>query len=267
MEVPPYRVRAHNAATDSENRIHDDAIARHHGFRGGLVPGVTVYAYMTYPVVAAFGRPWLERGAITARFHRPFYDGDTVTVSTTIIEPDTLELTATNDDGIVCATARASLTPAQPLPDPARFPPAPPTADPVPPTPEALGSLDVLGSLEAGFHADRGPAFLGQLDDDLQLYRRERLAHPGWLLRKANDILAANVRLGPWVHTGSTVTNFGAVTDGDRVATRARVSELFTRKGHEIVELDVLLLVDRDRPVGHIRHSAIYRLAERSSST
>jgi len=51
-----YRVRAHNAATESENKIHHDDVAQRHGFRGGLVPGVTVYAYMTHPVVALFGR-------------------------------------------------------------------------------------------------------------------------------------------------------------------------------------------------------------------
>ena len=231
------------------------------------MPGVTVYAYMTYPVVAAFGRAWLERGTITARFHLPFYDGDTVTVSAAAIEPDTLDLTATNDEGAVCATARASLSVAHARPDPAGYPPSPLPTSPVPATPVALGSLGVLGSLESGFHADRGPSFLGQLDDDLPLYRRERLAHPGWLLRKANDILIANVRLGPWVHTGSTITNFDAVADGDRVATRARVSELFTRRNHEFVELDVLLLVNGDRPVAQIRHSAIYQLREPSVPT
>jgi hypothetical protein len=72
----------------------------------------------------------------------------------------------------------------------------------------------------------------------------------------------ANVRLGPWIHTASAVTNLGVVRDGDRVATRARVAGLSTRKGHELVELDVLLLADGDRPVTHIRHSAIYRLRQ-----
>jgi acyl dehydratase len=263
-----YRVRAHNAATRSENRIHDDEVARRHGFRGGLVPGVTVYAYITRPVVAAFGRAWLERGTMTSRFHQPFYDGDTVTVSAVAVERATLELTATNDAGTVCATGRASLPDAADAldaarpPDPADYPETPLPDEPAPATPEALAELDVLGSLEAGFHADRAHGFLGQLDDDLELYGREGLAHPGWLLRAANDILAANVRLGPWIHTASAVTNLGVVRDGDRVATRARVSGLSTRKGHELVELDVVLVANRDRPVTHIRHSAIYRLRE-----
>jgi acyl dehydratase len=265
-----YRVRAHNAATDSENKIHADDVAQRHGFRGGLVPGVTVYAYMTHPVVAYFGRAWLERGTMTARFHQPFYDGDTVTVDAASVEPTALELTATNDAGTVCATGRAALpsaTDAAAPPDPADYPETTLPDEPAPATPEALAELDVLGSLEAGFHADRAHGFLGQLDDDLALYARDRIAHPGWLLRAANDVLAANVRLGPWIHTASAVTNLGVVDDGDRVATRARVSGLSTRKGHELVELDVMLLANRDRPVAHIRHSAIYRLREPGAAT
>lgn len=267
MEAPPlYRVRAHNAATDSENRIHENGTAQRHGFRGGLVPGVTVYAYMTSPVVAAYGRAWLECGTMNARFLRPFYDGDTVTVSSTMAEPAALDLTATNDRGEVCAVGRASLAADATKPDPRDYPRCPLPAEAAPATPEGLGSLSVLGGFEAGFHAGRGPTFLGQQDDDLPLYGREGLAHPGWLLRKANDILAANVRLGPWIHTASTVTNFAAVHDGDRVETRAQVAELSTRKGHELVDLDVVLLVD-GRPVTHVRHAAIYRLREPGAVT
>ena len=49
----PYRVEAFNTAKESENKIHDDTIARRFGFEGGLVPGVDVYAYMTHLPVRA----------------------------------------------------------------------------------------------------------------------------------------------------------------------------------------------------------------------
>ena len=48
-----HTVLAHNWATESENKIHDDAVASRYGFRGGLVPGVAVWAYMTHPPAAA----------------------------------------------------------------------------------------------------------------------------------------------------------------------------------------------------------------------
>jgi hypothetical protein len=87
-----HHVRAHNAATQSENEIHHDDVARTYGFQGGLVPGVTVYAYMTHPVVETFGRPWLEHGRWLPG-SCGCYDGDEVTVDA-VLEDDALELTA-----------------------------------------------------------------------------------------------------------------------------------------------------------------------------
>ena len=44
-----YRVSAYNTSKHSENKIHDDTVARKYGFSGGLVPGVDVLAYMDFP--------------------------------------------------------------------------------------------------------------------------------------------------------------------------------------------------------------------------
>src|SRR5262245_25232286 len=49
--LPEYHVKARNTSSSSENKIHDEQIAREYGFRGALVPGVTVYAYLTHPLV------------------------------------------------------------------------------------------------------------------------------------------------------------------------------------------------------------------------
>lgn len=37
-----YRVEAYNTAKLSENKMHDDTVAKRFGFSGGLVPGVDV---------------------------------------------------------------------------------------------------------------------------------------------------------------------------------------------------------------------------------
>src|SRR6202047_2284786 len=79
----PYPVEAFNASKDSENKIHDDSVARRFGFGGGLVPGVDVYAYMTHLPVQRWGRAWLERGTIECRFAKPVYDGNQATVTDT----------------------------------------------------------------------------------------------------------------------------------------------------------------------------------------
>src|ERR1700732_4935278 len=76
-----YRVQAYNSSKQSENKIHDDAVARRFGFSGGLVPGVDVMAYMMHLPVAKWGRAFLEYGLIEARFVKPVYDGEIADVT------------------------------------------------------------------------------------------------------------------------------------------------------------------------------------------
>src|SRR5690242_19182635 len=100
-----WRVRAHNTATASANKIHDDEVARSLGFSGGLVPGVDVYAYLTHLPVEKWGREFLQRGRMAARFVRPVYDGDDLEVD---FDGEVLELR--DSKGNVCATGIASLS-------------------------------------------------------------------------------------------------------------------------------------------------------------
>src|SRR5437879_10737206 len=79
--LEPYRVQAFNTAKLSENKMHDDTVAKRFGFSGGLVPGVDVMAYMMNMPVAKWGRDFLERGLIDARFVKPVYDGETADVT------------------------------------------------------------------------------------------------------------------------------------------------------------------------------------------
>src|SRR6266567_3634604 len=71
-----YSVSAYNTSKQSENKIHDDTVARRFGFAGGLVPGVDVMAYMMHLPVEKWGRAFLECGLIEARFVEPVYDGE-----------------------------------------------------------------------------------------------------------------------------------------------------------------------------------------------
>ena len=82
--LPDYRIRARNLSRYAANKIHDDEVARRHGYAAGLVAGTTVYAYMTHPLVAAWGLDWLARGSARLALLRPVYDGDEVTVETRV---------------------------------------------------------------------------------------------------------------------------------------------------------------------------------------
>jgi len=253
-----YQVSAYNTATTSTNKIHDDAVARRFGFRGGLVPGVDVYGYLCHLPVKRWGRPWLEQGTITARFEAPVYDGDLIEITGEPADDDALTLTVFDSAGARCATARAALPVERPPGPPiGSWPIGPPPTKPPPASAETLLAAS-FGSLAAGFVAERADDYLDDIRERLPLFRQSGLAHPGWLLRLANSVLIANVRMGPWIHVESTTQHFGVVVDGDRVETRALVTGVHERSGHRFVDLDVLLVVE-DRPVARIAHTAIYR--------
>ncbi len=104
-----YRVNAFNTATESANKIHDDTVAKNLGFRGGLVPGVDVYAYLCHVPAEEWGREWLERGTMTAKFSSPVYDGDDVDVESSRPAANALGLTLTDSKGGFCASGTATL--------------------------------------------------------------------------------------------------------------------------------------------------------------
>src|SRR6185436_1660883 len=83
--LPEQRVRARNLFRDAANRIHDDAVARQHGYAGALVAGVTIYGYLTRLAVMAWGPEWLRRGTASVRFLRPVYDGDSLAMSGQVV--------------------------------------------------------------------------------------------------------------------------------------------------------------------------------------
>src|ERR1700730_2073382 len=107
IRIGPYRVLAHNTSKQSENKIHDDAVARRFGFSGGLVPGCHVMAYMINPPVSRGGRAFLERGLIEARFVKPVYDGEMADV--TGEESDGVLAIEVKSRGQLRATGSASL--------------------------------------------------------------------------------------------------------------------------------------------------------------
>ena len=264
-------VRAHNTALLSENAMHHDDVAQRYGFRGGLVPGVDVYAYLTHPAAERWGLPWLERGRMRGRFLKPVYDGETVSVhsaddgeTVSVHSADDgaggLVLEVRNPAGDLCATGSASL-PDEPasVPDAAAWPviEQPERSERPAPSPESLAPGTPLGLEPHTFRADRAGEYLDEVRETLDLYREERVAHPGWLLRDANFVLAAAVRLGPWIHVESDAQHLDVVRDGERVSARALVTKEWEHKGHRFVELDVLHLAD-DRPVMRVTHTAIH---------
>jgi hypothetical protein len=243
--IEPLRIRAVNTAADSENKIHDDRVAAQYGFRGGLVPGVTVYGYLAAAVLAHFGEPWLTHGAMDVRFYQPVYEGDEALV-TLALDPDSPGRVRVdvhvNEAG--CASAVAWLNETGEAATALHHPASGRTEAPVrrTPTVETLAPGTVLTPLsqpldlaQFGISAPLDPSVV------LPGNPSARFAHPAVLLALANEIFLKNYELGPWIHSSSEVRKFSAARDGEHLYTSARVEDRFERKGHEFVVLDVVI--------------------------
>lgn len=257
-----YEVRANNLSRASENRIHDDAVAQRFGFTGALVPGVEVHAYACHPVVARWGRDWLERGTIESRFLKPVYDQAMVAAHAEV-QPDGRLAIRVESGGVLSATATATLPEAaEAAPALADFPwAAPPAHAARPPASEAtLAPGRRLGTAPEAMTPEVLADYLAGIGETEPLYAAEGLVHPGLVLRLCNKALTQNVRLGPWIHVGSAARNLGLARLGETLEVRATVLSNEDRKGHGIVELDALVVADGARPVARVRHTAIWRV-------
>src|SRR5690349_4317403 len=179
--LQPYRVAAYNTAKASENKIHDDATAKRFGFRGGLVGGVHVYAYMTHLPVQRWGRAWLERGTGEARFGKPVYEGDIAEISA-IEDANGLELQV-NSGGVLCATGRAGLPPAAPaMPSLTDFKKVPARTERPPADETSLAVGDWFGMNPLPTTPEYQAQDISDTRETDPIYMKEGIVHPGTVL-------------------------------------------------------------------------------------
>lgn len=250
-----YSVTAFNTAAESLNKIHEDDVAAKLGFTGGLVPGVDVFAYMTRVALDKWGAPFLDAGAIRARFNKPVYDGDKVDVRGDLGTDDRMRITAAAR-GEACAegTAFLDLTSSEVL---CRAAPAPWYPGVTAASPETLPKGRVLGTIQEFYISEIGRKHLDDVRETHPVYERGRIAHPAFLLRRANFVLAYNVKLGPWIHLESDIRLHDILEDGEPFETRADVADNFELRGHRIVALD-FSISSSGRAIMTGRHWAIY---------
>ncbi|MFM9942193.1 MAG: hotdog fold domain-containing protein [Hyphomicrobiaceae bacterium] len=259
-----YRVEAYNISHASENKIHDDTVAKKLGFTGGLVPGVEMFAYLSNVAVQKWGMAWLEHGRLECRFGKPLYDGHMAEVSGVGGDSDSdseMALTLTSD-GVECATGKAWASGDRRAPPIDAYQQAtPPELSARPPASEAsLAKGTWLGIRPFVMTQQLSNEYLANIKEALPLYSQHGLAHPGLLLRQCNTVLRENVLLAPWIHVGSDVQNFSPVRVGEEVSVRARVTDNYDRKGHRLVDLDCIIIAAGKRVAAHVKHSAIYKL-------
>ncbi|MFZ2159770.1 MAG: hypothetical protein WAV72_27105 [Bradyrhizobium sp.] len=259
-----YRVQAYNTAKLSENKMHDDTVAKRFGFSGGLVPGVDVMAYMMHMPVAKWGRAFLERGLIDARFVKPVYDGETADV--TAAENNGVLSIEVKSRGQLCATGTASLPAAPPTISIADYKAVAAVAERMPVNAASYELGKWLGTVPRDWAGEAGREYLADVREADPIYAREGLAHPGLLQRVMNKVLVDNAILGPWIHVGSTMQLLSAAKAGDEITARARVTGNYDKKGHRFVELDALVVANGKTPLAHCQHIAITQPREQAAA-
>ena len=253
--VESYAVRAINVAHASENKIHDDTVARRLGFSGGLVPGVEYTPMLPMRPSPVGGVPGSSAGQWT------LCSRSQCTRATWQASPPWRTRTAhcaspCRAKVIYLRTATARLpatTEAAP-----NFPAVTPPEERPPAAADTMPAGLLMGSRPYVVTPELAAQYLRDIGEREPLYAEAGLVHPGTVLRVCNWALAHSVRMGAWIHAGSKVRNLQTAPVGAELTGRARVLETYERKGHRFVDLDVVVMANGVRPVARVVHTAIY---------
>jgi acyl dehydratase len=259
-----HRVEAYNTAKLSENKMHDDTVAKRFGFSGGLVPGVDVMAYMMHMPVAKWGRAFLERGLIEARFVKPVYDGEIAEIRAD--ESDGVLAIEVESRGQLCATGTASLPASPPSVSLADYSEVAAVAERKPVNEASYQLGKWLGTVPRAWAGAAAHEYLTDVRERDPIYAREGLGHPGLLQRVMNKVLVDNAIMDPWIHVGSRMQLLNAARSGDELIARAKVTGNYEKKGHRFVELDALVVANGKTPLAHCQHIAIYQPREQAAA-
>ena len=257
----PYQVRTHNPSTQSENRMHSDDVARQFGFKGGLVPGVTVFSHMTQPLVARYREAWLARGTADVSFGKPAYEGELLSIHTANSGTGSHTVTCLNPQGVELARMSATLPSASAQPDPrGNIPPAPPLRERSVVTWDLMEVGTPFPALAWTPTREENLQWCRDSRDELPLYGEGTapFLHPGLIQRQANLVLRTRFILPAWIHAASRMSFYAALRVGPSYEVRAIPEEKWNHKGHEFVRLYVAIRCEQ-RTVVEILHTAIFR--------
>lgn len=257
---PPYVVAARNISRHADATIHDDEEARRRGFRGGLVAGRVLFSHLLHPLVAYRGLNALDECRLSVRFQKPAYEGDRITVTRTDEDGPAVSLQATNDAAVPLATLTAEWPRPFPKPD-AR-------AAQVPPPHGGNRVLADWASFEAGrplpawhWQPDSADnvAWCESIGETLGAFREgvPLPLHPGLIPTATTEMLHANLRIGGWVHSGSTFTIHRLPRIGENLELRATLDEKVERKGRRFGKVYVAVLADGALAVEELRTALI----------
>ena len=277
-QLPARTVVARNTAADEAGSIHDDAYAARMGYRGGLVPGVTLLAYLTPSLIEAFGETWPQRGRLRARFVRPAYDGEALLVRAAVARRDgadlTLECRIERSDGSACVEAKAAcLLGEAPSPGPGpwrRGLPAPrraTTEGGLPPLdPETLIVGEELSPLTYYLSLEESIAWAARAGDEHPWYRDASpfggrpIVHPAFFARDPIALLRHNFASKATIHAATDLAYQHAGWPDRDYTVYGYIAEVYERKGNSYVIVDTLTVDQDGREIVRNRHTSVIRL-------
>ncbi|MDP6027129.1 MAG: hypothetical protein QF715_01425 [Pseudomonadales bacterium] len=264
-----WQATAFNQSTDSSNQIHSDEVAQAYGFKGGLVPGVTVSSYLIHPAVIAWGSDWLSCGSAHVVVGKPLYDGYEFSVDLTDVTADSYRATLTDQQDTQCATAYLRLNTNQPEPPTMRGDPILERGQDIPDaTREEMEILRDKGMSALRTRWSAANNMATYLEDsskmpEIHRFNGDGYANAAFLLGLTNWVLAGNAYMNPWIHLQTESQNYVIVKNDTELAVECDIEDLFSKKGHEFVDLNVAVYVaNTGQPAMTARLRAIYKLRE-----
>jgi len=271
--VQDWKGTAYNQVPHSRNEIHGDKVAKDFGFKGGLVPGVTVSAYLMHPAAVSYGMDFLERGVAHVRVNSPLYDEQVFDVGIeNPIENKYQEQGRQGYNAVLvpngaapCATAEVQMAETKADPPVRRGDePGDKSAPLVSATRENMEALRKTGckAFTYRWNADHEMStYLRERSRMAEIYSKGGYAIPSFVLGISNWVLASNAAMNPWVHMETTSRNFAAIPQGTKLVGEMEIKDLFEKKGHEFVDALINIFdVESSKCFASIKLRAIYKL-------
>jgi len=234
-KLHPWTVTAVNLAEHGRNPIHTDEGARAAGFPKALVAGVSTYAYLTHPPVAAWSEEWICSGGSEVKFTAPVFDGDEITCQPVRVNDDLFV------DAIVDGESRVR---SRMWNEPHQLSPNRSGEDLPPMTMELNEDWVTYGV---------------RLGDEASLYVEGGIVHPAAWPALANEVMAKELVTGAWIHTRSAIQHHGVAHLGSTAVIESTLIDRFSSRLGERAIVDMTISAD-GQPVATIEHEAIVSL-------
>ena len=239
MKQSTWSVHAKNLPEHSRNPIHTDEGGKAAGFDGALVAGVTVYAYLTNPILTLWGVDWLREGSSVVEFKSPVL-ADELVECVTLLDGISLNVNATVNDQIRAQCSAFMENPAS--------------------SNSPYSSIELLETEEIHL-IDEWEDYGYRAGDDHKIYSDLGVIHPAVWPSLANYVVEKNLVNGAWIHTRSKISHHDLVQIGSVATVESRVINRFETKTGSRAVVDVSVIVDGKKVVG-VEHEAIISLNE-----